>query len=89
LEETKMPGIPTVEQMHAKFLREGLQTRAQRLRDLAATFDGLAAQVDTSTSYTTLAADAVHGLAWTTANLTMERLVTEAASADVAKANGK
>lgn len=79
----------TVEQMHARFLREALTQRAADLRRIAAEFDDLAAQVDGAASYPRLADRAIHTLAWGIANLSLERVANEAAGAEVARAKGE
>lgn len=86
-QETTRP--VTVEQMHAQFLREALETRAAGLRRLADAFDRLAGQVGETVQYSRIAEQAYHELSWGVANLNMERVINEAAGADIARAKGE
>ena len=79
----------SVEQMHTGFLKEALTSRAGDLRRLADDFCRLAADVDGANDYVVIANKAIHTLAWGIANLGMERVATEAASAEVARAKGE
>lgn len=84
-----MDNPTTVEQMHAGFLREALARRANDLRHIADEFDRLAKRVDGASDYVFLADKAIHELAWGVANMGMERVAKEAASAEVARAKGE
>lgn len=79
----------TLEEFHAKFLREALAARAAGLRQIGDELDRLAEQVDTTASYSRLAENALHAVTWGLANLHLERVINEAASADVARAKGE
>ena len=79
----------TLEQFYARSLREALATRAAGLRRIADDFDQLAGQVGKTAQYSQVAYNATHELAWGLANLGMERLIDEAAGADLAKSKGE
>jgi hypothetical protein len=89
-EQTTAASIPpSVEAMHADFLRDALTQRADGLRRIADAFDRLAKDVDSTASYSRIAAQALHELTWGVANLNVERLINEGAGADVARAKGE
>jgi len=77
-----------LESLHTRFLQQALRERAEMLRRLAGELDKLAREVSGADSYAAVAARAIHAVAWGVANLSMERLATEAASADVARSLG-
>jgi hypothetical protein len=77
----------TLEEIRARrFLRNALTVRAAGLRKIGDELDRLAKQVDTTASYSLLAETALHAVMWGLANLHLELIIHEAASADVTRA---
>lgn len=85
----------TVEQFHAKFLTESIDKTVDGLRRLADRVEAEATRVPKVGSgpgrgtYAAIAADVIHDITWGVANLQLERLCTEAAAADTARAKGE
>jgi hypothetical protein len=81
-----------VEQVHAEFLEQRIRGVAANLRDLAETLDRAANSVGKvgekgwPGKYITIATDVQHKVLWRLANLTLDRLPTDAAAADGARA---
>lgn len=85
----------TLENMHAGFLAGAINETAAGLRRLAERVERTAADVPLvgtgpgRTTYAAIASDVVHEVTWGVANLNTERLVREAADADVAHAKSE
>lgn len=84
----------TLEEFHAKWLGDALADLAARLRDGAERVERCADQIQRvgtpgTANYGTVAADALSEIQAMLGNLMTERMVREAAAADVARAKGE
>lgn len=80
----------TVEHMHARFLVDALLKRAERLHNLGVSFRALANRVGDTRNYHDIAEEALSLLTSAIAHdLLLDRVVNEAASADIARAKGE